>query len=449
MPIWVQAQSWLGNESVTVTNTGMDTYHESQRVKSYGNDYLIGVSRKRSAEHYCFTAWKDGNNYIICGMLQDAGYIVSDFAFVGDTAYFCGKRQMSSTTTVGIIGTFLVQDLISGNIFNYGVTDIANTSEITKLEAYKSLAEPTVTHIVATGILANPNPFSGCFVYLNDRTSSAFDCSIFTIPNMVGVYEEKLVDIAVTDDYVATLSFINPIDHFVIRRYDKKYPDNTAYHASYLYDFSSVLYATPIMPSKPSMCMTNLNGNYVVVGSPAIGLNNDNFTLLNFIKLETMGTIVSNQIVPHVDKMMMLYDMEFSPSTDRLLLLENSNLHNDGSWNQSITHILPYTPTPYQTRTWYLTTPSYLDDISIIQNDKYAVAGVDKSSNNYPLLFTKEITNTDEICAKTYQPKVDAMSLGTTSQYNHVLSQSIAFLNWSIRQMGANNMPLNLDCLHQ
>ena len=86
----LQAQSWLNTKVLTVNNS-LKTNTYAQKVRPYGDDMLIGLSKKYNVEHYCFEAWQDGQTSVIRGFLNAADIVVSDFKVFDDTVYFCGK----------------------------------------------------------------------------------------------------------------------------------------------------------------------------------------------------------------------------------------------------------------------------------------------------------------------------------------------------------------------
>lgn len=50
----LQAQSWTSNDIITV-NSNLSTDLEAQKVKPYGEHFLIGLSNVMGTDRYCFS----------------------------------------------------------------------------------------------------------------------------------------------------------------------------------------------------------------------------------------------------------------------------------------------------------------------------------------------------------------------------------------------------------
>ena len=149
----IQAQSWLNQKVLTVKNS-LKTNTYAQKVRPYGDDMLIGLSKKYNVEHYCFEAWQDGQTSVIRGFLNAADIVVSDFKVFDDTVYFCGKRLTNQGIYTGVIGRFDIASFISGGNAYYDLTDINATSNLTSLIAYRKPASHVI-YVVAIGLQDN------------------------------------------------------------------------------------------------------------------------------------------------------------------------------------------------------------------------------------------------------------------------------------------------------
>ena len=149
----IQAQSWL-NQKVLTVNNSLKTNTYAQKVRPYGDDMLIGLSKKYNVEHYCFEAWQDGQTSVIRGFLNAADIVVSDFKVFDDTVYFCGKRLTNQGIYTGVIGRFDIASFISGGNASYDLIDINNTTNLTSLIAYRKPSSYGI-FVVAVGLQDN------------------------------------------------------------------------------------------------------------------------------------------------------------------------------------------------------------------------------------------------------------------------------------------------------
>lgn len=136
--IATQAQNWLDVKVLTVSN-GIQTNTYAQKVRSYGDNILIALSKKPNIDHYYFEAWQNGQNSVIMGFLNAVDVVVSDFKVFDDTVYFCGKRLTNQGDYVGVTGRFDIASFISGGNASYELTDIVNTTELSSLSVSKTL----------------------------------------------------------------------------------------------------------------------------------------------------------------------------------------------------------------------------------------------------------------------------------------------------------------------
>ena len=149
----IQAQSWLGSKVLTVHNS-LQTNTYAQKVRPYGENFLIALSKKPNVDHYCFEAWQDGQTSVIRGFLNAADIVVSDFKVFDDTVYFCGKRLTNQGIYTGVIGRFDIASFISGGNASYDLIDINNTTNLTSLIAYRKPAFHVI-YVVAIGLQDN------------------------------------------------------------------------------------------------------------------------------------------------------------------------------------------------------------------------------------------------------------------------------------------------------
>ena len=149
----IQAQSWLGSKVLTVHNS-LQTNTYAQKVRPYGENFLIALSKMPNVNHYCFEAWQDGQTSVIRGFLNAADIVVSDFKVFDDTVYFCGKRLTNQGIYTGVIGRFDIASFISGGNAYYDLTDINATSNLTSLIAYRKPASHVI-YVAAIGLQEN------------------------------------------------------------------------------------------------------------------------------------------------------------------------------------------------------------------------------------------------------------------------------------------------------
>ncbi len=447
MPIWVQAQTWFNFESRTVTNPEFKSEARTQTIEVYGDKYVIAAGKESGKQFSRFTAWDNNLTNMVTSAILDTGYFVSDMSILGDRVYFCGKYVDTNNVSQGIIGVFDVNDLISNSTFSYGIATINGVKSVSRLDTYQTGTNPIVSHIVAVGepSTITQGMYPTCFISMHDSASVAFNIDVQSPTTQTQYYTEQLKDVVFTDAHVVTVSFVSPAEGFIIRLYNPEHPENLALQQSYYYDLSNTVDALALLNNEYAFNIAKITKDTIAVVSSAGTTNNEYYTLVNIIDITTSHAIVSNQAIVHPDKMIEIFDMEYEPFKQKLLLLENSNLSGNGYWLQSVTILTPSQTPMYIAPTNYLTHNSFLNDMEVLNAPYYLVGGISYATGYHQLFHTKDVASSVEYCNKKVDVKVVALPLGTVSN-EQALQNVGATHQWTIKQVGSVTKPVTINC---
>ena len=294
----IQAQSWLGSKVLTVHNS-LQTNTYAQKVRPYGENFLIALSKMPNVNHYCFEAWQDGQTSVICGFLNAADIVVSDFKVFDDTVYFCGKRLTNQGNYIGVIGRFDIASFISGGNASYDLIDINNTTNLTSLIAYRKPASHVI-YVVAIGLQENTiGNVLGRYVFMwYDSYTGVTNYQVqYAIPPTLTSIE-YLQDIALTDNRVVTASRLYPDNTFIVRTFDIADPSNE--QASNNFTCPNLSFYTTSDPYEYPVHITALNVDTIALSVGATDGPND-FTMVSKLHPQSQN-ISSTQQIYHFDK---------------------------------------------------------------------------------------------------------------------------------------------------
>ncbi len=439
------AQNWAVQQGMTVTKPNGSNWFDFQRVESIDDSYLISLSTTSNGESY-FTCWEAAGTIFSQSQVFNCG-IIYDFAILNDRIYFCGGREEQNDTT-GFVGVFQIGDLINAQPITYGFRDIDQTRSLTRIEAYEYTGN---THLVAIGELLTP-PFgsnSSCFVTMDDKQTPAFTYDVQTslMPSPPILFE-RLTDIVVTENYIATVSFVNPTKMFLVRRYDLDKPEDALLQKSYVYEFPNYLDISLGLSSH--LKMSRLDDDFIVVGSSAMasgGPMSGYFIFLNYIDLNGMN-IVRNNVIPQNGKMIEVAKLVFSENTGRLLMLGRWGLYGQSALDQSVTHLLPYATTPYPVISEYIYPHYSVCDLNITPSSKYFTAGVNAATNQAQFIHTKDILDSTYVCDKYTNLKVDITFDGVEYSGSNLAPVGIIQNSWHTDAVQVFTDNWIIDCMY-
>ena len=367
----IQAQSWLGSKVLTVHNS-LQTNTYAQKVRPYGENFLIALSKMPNVNHYCFEAWQDGQTSVIRGFLNAADIVVSDFKVFDDTVYFCGKRLTNQGIYTGVIGRFDIASFISGGNASYDLIDINNTTNLTSLIAYRKPASHVI-YVVAIGLQDNiiGNILGRyVFMYYDSYTGvTNYRVRYPSTPTVTSI--EYLQDIALTDNRVVTVSRLYPDNAFIVRTFDMADPLNE--QASNNFTCPNLSFYTTSDPYEYPVHITALNVDTIALSVGATDGPND-FTMVSKLHPQSQN-ISSTQQIYHFDKESKVLEMDYSSETNKLLLLTSSNFQGQGI-KQTINILNPDATQSYLAPVELLTAPNELNHLSVSPHSRYALAGV-------------------------------------------------------------------------
>lgn len=438
------AQDWENQQSMVVVNPNGPEKAIIQKTECLENERIIGLGATHQDSCYFISWFKQGITFtqsqvFSCGTIYD-------FAILEGKVYFCGQKK-TSTDTSGFVGVFQVDDLIGGQFITYGIKEITETKTLTRLEAYK---DADTTHIVAIGELDSvPSGFNkSCLVVLDDKNYIGFNHYILKSQTSPNMRFEKFSDIVVTDDYVTTVSFISPSSEFLIRRYDYNSPENVLLHQNYVYKFPN--YTNFALALSGTLRMCKISGNFIAVGTSAGEVPPSlerYFVFLNYIELDYMGLLYSNEI-PRRNKMNEILKMVYSKDKKQLLVLEYWNLYNQSGFGQSVTHIFPDRDTSYTTFTDHLYPDYTVNDMDVVGNaGKYFTIGAGSLQTNNLFIHTQNIAD-DLLCSKRRKLKVIYTSNSNSYQVPSLSSVQSFLSFWNISTAQVNTYQWNVECSH-
>ncbi|MCI6644993.1 MAG: hypothetical protein MSH09_03220 [Bacteroidales bacterium] len=441
----IQAQSWL-NQKVLTVNNSLKTNTYAQKVRPYGDDMLIGLSKKYNVEHYCFEAWQDGQTSVIRGFLNAADIVVSDFKVFDDTVYFCGKRLTNQGNYIGVIGRFDIASFISGGNAYYDLTDINATSNLTSLIAYRKPASHVI-YVVAIGLQDNIiGNILGRYVFMYyDSYTGVTNYRVRrpSTPTVTSI--EYLQDIALTDNHVVTVSRLYPDNAFIVRTFDMADPSNE--QASNNFTCPNLSFYTTSDPYEYPVHITALNVDTIALSVGATDGPND-FTMVSKLHPQSQN-ISSTQQIYHFDKESKVLEMDYSSETNKLLLLTSSNFQGQGI-KQTINILNPDATQSYLAPVELLTAPNELNHLSVSPHSRYALAGVypDPSSGTpYRSLSIRCILYNVSQCIQNYSTKIAMTNLPAATNASTLSPLTQAVATWASDSFGLYLDSWNTDCV--
>ena len=441
----IQAQSWLGSKVLTVHNS-LQTNTYAQKVRPYGENFLIALSKMPNVNHYCFEAWQDGQTSVICGFLNAADIVVSDFKVFDDTVYFCGKRLTNQGNYIGVIGRFDIASFISGGNAYYDLTDINATSNLTSLIAYRKPASHVI-YVVAIGLQDNiiGNILGRyVFMYYDSHTGiTNYEVRRPSTPTVTSI--EYLQDIALTDNHVVTASRLYPDNTFIVRTFEISDPLNE--QVSNNFTCPNLSFYTTSDPYEYPVQITALNGDTIALSVGATDGPND-FTMVSKLHPQSQN-ILSTQQIYHFDKESKVLEMDYSSETNKLLLLTSSNFQGQGI-KQSINILNPDETQTYFAPVELLTTPNELNHLCVSPHSRYALAGIyqDPSSGTpYRSLSIRCILYNLSQCIQNYSTKIAMTNLPAATNASTLSPLTQAVATWASDSFGLYLDSWNTDCV--
>ena len=441
----LQAQSWLGSKVLTVHNS-LQTNTYAQKVRPYGENFLIALSKKPNVDHYCFEAWQDGQTSVIRGFLNAADIVVSDFKVFDDTVYFCGKRLTNQGNYIGVIGRFDIASFISGGNAYYDLTDINATSNLTSLIAYRKPASHVI-YVVAIGLQDNiiGNILGRyVFMYYDSHTGiTNYEVRRPSTPTVTSI--EYLQDIALTDNHVVTASRLYPDNTFIVRTFEISDPLNE--QVSNNFTCPNLSFYTTSDPYEYPVQITALNGDTIALSVGATDGPND-FTMVSKLHPQSQN-ILSTQQIYHFDKESKVLEMDYSSETNKLLLLTSSNFQGQGI-KQSINILNPDETQTYFAPVELLTTPNELNHLCVSPHSRYALAGIyqDPSSGTpYRSLSIRCILYNLSQCIQNYSTKITMTNLPTATNASTLMLLTQGIATWASDSFGLYLDSWNTDCV--
>ena len=441
----LQALSWLGSKVLTVHNS-LQTNTYAQKVRPYGENFLIALSKKPNVDHYCFEAWQDGQTSVIRGFLNAADIVVSDFKVFDDTVYFCGKRLTNQGNYIGVIGRFDIASFISGGNAYYDLTDINATSNLTSLIAYRKPASHVI-YVVAIGLQNNIiGNILGRYVFMYyDSYTGVTNYRVRrpSTPTVTSI--EYLQDIALTDNHVVTASRLYPDNTFIVRTFEISDPLNE--QVSNNFTCPNLSFYTTSDPYEYPVQITALNGDTIALSVGATDGPND-FTMVSKLHPQSQN-ILSTQQIYHFDKESKVLEMDYSSETNKLLLLTSSNFQGQGI-KQSINILNPDETQTYFAPVELLTTPNELNHLCVSPHSRYALAGIyqDPSSGTpYRSLSIRCILYNLSQCIQNYSTKITMTNLPTATNASTLMLLTQGIATWAADSFGLYLDSWNTDCV--
>jgi hypothetical protein len=363
----LQSQTWTNYQSL-IAYSGFDTDATAQKIKVFNQDTLIGITKKVGVDHYGFTMFQNGNNIEYVTLLDTPDIIISDVTFLDDTAYFCGKRLISQNTYIGVIGRFSVRDFINNGNFNYELLNINQVENLTGLVAYYKPNSPTVfVKAIGNTSFSTQNP--GRIIQLdfhNNSPTANYSCYTCSA-NITG--KEIMHDICLTNNYIVTVSHIYPRNRYIVRTFNKNNPYSELTSTEYAFP-NNISFNLASDPMMFPLNITHLINDRLAISLSATDGQNF-FTMVNYTAAFS-SNISHTHLIYHNDKSNRPLEMEFSPSTGKLLILNENDFSSQ--WTHHIMHYLnPFNTISYNTYEEKLNINNQLNHFCVLPNNRYAV----------------------------------------------------------------------------
>ncbi len=428
---YTQAQDWISNESTLLFEQNIQSTKNVQNIEEYYPNMLLTTTNRIGINHYAFRLWENGN-LIFEGFLNDPRCVVSDVELVNDSAYFCGYREVNGND-VGYIGRFNVHEFLGNQNCVYEIMDINPSSKLKKLVAYETYGKD---HVVAIGttqtntaMIVDMFPDSVCNIF----TNSSFPY-------------EQLSDIAEGDKYVIIVGEDTGSAKITVNRFMKHdlFSTSFSYQLHYKYNYNTITSLAPDAIFSDQIKISYIGNYEMAITTTAIGMNTNDFYVLNSILNEGNLTITNTQAIPHNDKMIYLKDTEYDTLTGKLYILEDNNLDNTGKYTSYIIPINPRAEAPYSINAIKPEKGYILNDIIPFSYD-CKVIGVGVNSYSMQGLFAKNTTNIIQHCNTSR--KLRPSFLGQIP-YTSVFTYSPAtyFYNWTPNHFQGSVLQQTIEC---
>ncbi len=430
---YTQAQDWISNESTLLCEDSLKSSKNVQNIEEYYPNMLLTTTNKIGINHYAFRLWENGNP-IFEGFLNDTKCVVSDVELVNDSAYFCGYRTVNGND-VGYIGRFNVHEFLGNQNCVYEIMDINPSSKLKKLVAYETYGKD---HVVAIGTTqTNTAMIVDMFP---DSVCNIFGSTLFPY--------EQLSDIAVGAKYVIIVGEDTGSAKITVNRFMKHNLSSTSfsYQLHYKYNYNTITSLAPDAIFSDQIKISYIGNNEMAITTTAIGMNTNDFYVLNSILNEGNLTITNTQAIPHNDKMMYLKDTEYDTLTGKLYILEDNNLDNTGKYTSYIIPINPRAETPYSINAIKPEKGYILNDIIPFSHDcKVIGAGV----NSYSMqgLFAKNINSNIQYCNTSRKLRPSFLGqIPFVSTFLYQLQIPNFPINWMPNQFQGNVLQQTIEC---
>lgn len=389
-----QSQTWTNHQSL-IAYSGFDTDATAQKIKVFNQDTLIGITKKVGVDHYGFSMFQNGNNTEYVTLLDTPDIIISDVTFLDDTAYFCGKRLISQNTYIGVIGRFSVRDFINNGNFNYELLDINQVENLNGLVAYYKPNSPTVfVKAIGNTSFSSQNP--GRIIQLDfSNNSPTANYSCYTCSTNING-KEIMHDICLTNNYIVTVSHIYPRNRYIVRTFDKNNPYSEIMSTEYAFP-NNISFNVASDPFLFPIHITSYPNNRLAISLSATDGQNF-FTMVNYTAA-LLSNISHTHLIYHNDKLNRPLEMEYSTSTNNLLILNENDFFSQGA-TQKLYYLTPNTNSSYTAIVDTLNTLNQLNHFCVLPNDRYAVVGTYPFSqtSNLHLYAIKDINANSLMC---------------------------------------------------
>ncbi len=263
------AQDWMNYNSLLV-DTEQKPIVGTQKIKPYNDNFLIEIQKPLNSSSFCFSIWERGLDTIDYFYLDNSIVSVSDFTILDNMVYFCGSRLTTQGDTVGMIGIFDINNTIQNGVLNYQTTYINNTQELTNISASRNFESLNKISILSIGNNGTADTITGRVVALNNFNNPNFDYKVM-YPDFVSLSSHEIFDdVGLLDKYFVTVSHVQNINVFILRRYLRVAPDDTTHQDYNTYYSNNTTFNLPITKITPQIHMTTFPDNRVSVAVPAL-----------------------------------------------------------------------------------------------------------------------------------------------------------------------------------
>lgn len=440
----LNAQDWMNYNSLLV-DTDPKPIVGTQKIKPYHDNILIEVQKPAGSNSVCFSMWKRGDSIVYYFPLDTSISTVSDFTFLDDMVYFCGSRQTPQGNTTGIIGKFNIDYLIQNAVLNYQTTYIPNTEELSKIAVYPDSEPFDSVNLIAIGNNGLLDDSTGRVVTINNFTNQTFEYKVMSPAFTSSNNKEIFDDVDVCGKFFVTVSHMQNMNNFILRRYPISAPDSIALHDHRRYTYPNVSFNISPTDINPQFCLTAMENNSVSVVIPTM-YGSSYYMFLANIHMDSTNS-PKFQLIPNNNKDNNILEVENLDETDTVMILHRDVI--SGNVVHLLTYVAAIPQTPHLFRSNYLVSGYFPNHFSLLEGNRFVMSGTAKAVTSRGFIFAKDNNLLFTDCDKTRTSKVVPLNQSPVVSYFDLTEFPSASAVWTNFNSTSITRNLNINCSDQ